>query len=64
MGDKNHVIFGRQFLVKRKFEMLRCPDATANSFVANVRAEVFAHFRAVPIERHSSMRNYLFHLSG
>jgi hypothetical protein len=34
---------------------VRC-DATATSFVAKVRSEVFAHFQAVAV-RHSSMRN-------
>jgi hypothetical protein len=29
--------------------MLRCRDATASSFVAKVRGEVFAHFHAVAV---------------
>jgi hypothetical protein len=37
--------------------MVRCRDATASSFVVNVRGEVFAHFHAVAVKRNSSMRN-------
>jgi hypothetical protein len=32
-------------------------DATVSSPVAKVRREVFAHFHAVAVRRHSSMRN-------
>jgi hypothetical protein len=41
---------------KRKYEMM-CHDATASSFVDKVRDEVFAHFHAVTIKRHSNMQN-------
>jgi hypothetical protein len=37
--------------------MVRCRDATASSFVAKVLGEVIAHFHAVAVNRHSSMRN-------
>jgi hypothetical protein len=33
-------------------------DATASFFVAKVRAEVFAYFHAVAVERHIRMRVY------
>jgi hypothetical protein len=49
---------------KRKCEKVRCRDATASSFSAQVREEVFAHFYTVAVNRHSSMRNCLFGLSG
>jgi hypothetical protein len=38
-------------------------DATASSFVAKVGGEVFTHFHAVVMKRHSSMWNWLFGLS-
>jgi hypothetical protein len=44
--------------------MVRCRVATASSFVAKVLAEVFAHFYAVAVKRHSSMGNCLFGLLG
>jgi hypothetical protein len=47
---------------KRKHETVRCRDATASSFVAKVRGEVFAHFQAVAVKPHSSMRKLLFDL--
>jgi hypothetical protein len=50
--------------VKRKREPVRCLVATANSFVPKVKGEVFAHFHAVAVKRHSSMRNWLFGLPG
>jgi hypothetical protein len=49
---------------KRKCEMVHCHDTTASYFFAKVRGEVFAHFHAVSINRHSSMQNSLFVLSG
>jgi hypothetical protein len=42
--------------LKRKCETVRC-HATASSFVAKVRGEVFADFHAVSIKRHSGMWN-------
>jgi hypothetical protein len=44
--------------------MVHCCDAATSSFVAKVRSEVFAHFHAVAIKRHSIMRNLLFGLPG
>jgi hypothetical protein len=44
--------------------MVCCCDATASSFVAKVRGEVFAYFHAVAVKCHSSMRNLLFGLPG
>jgi hypothetical protein len=59
------------FLVKKipwwkmKCDRVRCRDAVASSFVvAKVRSEVFSHFHAVVVIRHSSMRNRLFGLPG
>jgi hypothetical protein len=49
---------------KRKCKMSCYRDATASSFVAKVRCEVFANFHAVAVKRHSSMRNWLFDLPG
>jgi hypothetical protein len=37
--------------------MMRYHDAIASSFVAKVRGEVVAYFRAVAAKRHNSMRN-------
>jgi hypothetical protein len=48
---------------KRKFETVRCRDATASLFSTKVRGKVFAHFHAVTIKRHSSLQNWLFGLS-
>jgi hypothetical protein len=36
---------------------MRCRDAIASSFVVKVHGEVFAHFHAVVVKCHSSMRN-------
>jgi hypothetical protein len=47
---------------KKKCEKVRRHDATASSFVAKVRGEVFAHFHAVAVKLHNSMRNGLFGL--
>jgi hypothetical protein len=49
---------------KGKCESVRCRDATASSFVAKVRGEAFAHFHAVAVKRHNSVRNLLFVLRG
>jgi hypothetical protein len=62
--DGCHVGFGKEFPgEKRKCETVRC-DAAASSFVAKVRGEFFAHFHAVAVKSRSSMRNWLFILSG
>jgi hypothetical protein len=56
--DESHVVFGKKFTgEKRKCETVRCHFATASSFAAKVRDEVFAHFHAVAVKYHSSMRN-------
>jgi hypothetical protein len=58
VGDDSHVVFLKKNpWLKRKCETVRCRDATASSFVAKVRGEVFAHFHAVAVKRHNSMRN-------
>jgi hypothetical protein len=44
---------------KRKCETVLCLNAIVSSYVAKVRDEVFTHFHAVAIKRHSSMRNCL-----
>jgi hypothetical protein len=44
--------------------MVNCRDATASSFVAKVRGEVFAHFHAVAVKHHSSMQNLLLGQPG
>jgi hypothetical protein len=63
VGEGRHVSFGKKkSLVKKTCEVVRCRDATASSFVAKVRGEVFAHFHVFAIERHSSMRNWLLGL--
>jgi hypothetical protein len=63
--DDGQIDFGEHIpLWKRKCETVRCRDAAANSFVIKVRGEVFAHFHAVPVKRHSSVRNWLFGLPG
>jgi hypothetical protein len=41
---------------------VRCRDATASSFIAKIHDEFLAHFHAVAVKRHSSMRNWLFGL--
>jgi hypothetical protein len=43
---------------------VRCCDATTSSIFSKFPGEVFAHFHAVAIKRHSSMQNQLFGLSG
>jgi hypothetical protein len=41
---------------------VRCHDARANSFVTKIRGEVFSHFHAVTMKRHSSMWKWPFGL--
>jgi hypothetical protein len=43
--------------VKKGSEMVHCYDAAASSFVAKVRCDVFAHFKAVTVEHYSSLQN-------
>jgi hypothetical protein len=47
-GDDNHVVFDQQFLAE-KGSLRWCVVATACSFVAKVREEIFAHFYAVAV---------------
>jgi hypothetical protein len=62
--DHSHVIFGKKISWwKMKCETERCNVATARSFVAKVRCEVFAHFQAFQAFS-SSMQNWLFGLLG
>jgi hypothetical protein len=42
---------------KRKYETVRCCDATASPSVAKVRVEVFAHVHAIAVKRRSSVWN-------
>jgi hypothetical protein len=63
--DDSHVVFGEKIpWWKRKNETVHYRDATSCSFVAKVRGEVFAHFIAFIVKRHSSVRNWLFGLPG
>jgi hypothetical protein len=64
VGDDSHVPFGEIFLWKRKRETVGCRNATASSFVVQVRCKVFAYFQALAVKRHSSMRTWLFGLPG
>jgi hypothetical protein len=66
VGDGSHVVFSSKnsLMSKSKYETVHCRDATASSFIAEVRGEVFARFHAVALKRHSSMRNWLFGLLG
>jgi hypothetical protein len=65
MGDDSHVVFCKKIpWWKRTCQTVRCRDATASSFVAKVRGEVFAHFQAVAVKRLSIMQNWLFGLPG
>jgi hypothetical protein len=50
-------------LVKRMCETVRCRDATAGTFAPKARGEVFEHFQAVAVKRHSSMRTRRFALT-
>jgi hypothetical protein len=43
-------------LKKRNCEVVRFLDATASSFVATVRGEIFAYFHEVATKRHNSVR--------
>jgi hypothetical protein len=54
----------KNFGQKMKCETLHCCDATANSFVIKVLGEVFAHLHTVTIRRLSSVRAWLFALTG
>jgi hypothetical protein len=64
-GEGQSCCFWSQILWwKRQCEMVRCRDATARTFVAKVRGEVFVYFHAVTVKRHSSMWNWLLGLTG
>jgi hypothetical protein len=57
VGDDSHVGFGQKIPgCKVKCETVRCRDATASSFVAKVRDEVFAHLRSRRKIRRCSIR--------
>jgi hypothetical protein len=43
----SHIDFGKNSLVKRKCETVRCFDITDSSYVAKFRGEVFAQFHTV-----------------
>jgi hypothetical protein len=44
-GDDSQVVSGQKFPgEKRKYEMVRCCDETASSFVTEVWGAVFSHF--------------------
>jgi hypothetical protein len=51
------MFFGQKFPGEKGSEAVCCHDATANSFVAKVQGEVFAHFHAVNEKCLSSMQN-------
>jgi hypothetical protein len=56
--DRGDIVFGKKFPgEKRKCEILRCGDVSASSFVVKLWGQVFAHFHAVALKRHSNMRN-------
>jgi hypothetical protein len=58
MGDNGYIVFLlKNSLIKRKCLMECCHDATAHSLVAKVQGKVIAHFHAVSIKCHNSMRN-------
>jgi hypothetical protein len=63
VGNDKHCFWANIPWWKRKCEAVRCHDASA-SFVAKDRVEVFSHFHAVAVKRHSSMGNLLFGLPG
>jgi hypothetical protein len=44
--------------------MLHCRDATVSSLATEVQEEVLAYFHAVSVERHNSMRIWMFGLPG
>jgi hypothetical protein len=56
VGDDSHVVLGQKCPDEKSCETMRSPDATASSFVAKVRGEVFAHFHAVAVKRHSKSK--------
>jgi hypothetical protein len=61
VGERRSSCFWSRILRwERKCSTIRCRDATASIFIANVQGEVFAHFHIV-IKR-NSMRNWLFGL--
>jgi hypothetical protein len=62
VGDDSHVAFGKKIPCEKGSLTVRCHEATASSFVANVSGEVFAHFLAADVKCHSSMWNRLFDL--
>jgi hypothetical protein len=56
VGEDSHVVSGKKFPGEKGSVRLSC-DETASSFVTKVRGEVFTHFLAEAIKRHSSMLN-------
>jgi hypothetical protein len=55
VGDDSDVVLGKKF-PGEKGNVL-CHDATASSFFTKVWGNVFTHFHAIAVNRHSSMRN-------
>jgi hypothetical protein len=56
VGTTVMLFWGKNSLVKKKRQALRCREATGSSFVAKVRREVFSYFHAVAVKRHSSVQ--------
>jgi hypothetical protein len=57
-GGGGHVAFGQKILdEKSKCETVRYRGATASSFAAKVRGEVFALFHAVAVKHRSNISN-------
>jgi hypothetical protein len=63
-GQQSCSFWSKMLWQRRKCETVRCRDASAGSFFAKARGEVFPHFHAVAVKRHSSMRNCLFGVPG
>jgi hypothetical protein len=64
VGVDSHVVFGQKYPGEKGSMRLYCRDATASPFVTKFQGEVFIHFHAVAVKRHSSIRNWLFGLPG
>jgi hypothetical protein len=57
--DNSLVVFGQRFPGEKGSETVRLVMQQPLLFVVKVRSEVFSHFHAVAVKRHSSMRNCL-----
>jgi hypothetical protein len=55
VGDDSSFVFDKKFPGEKRSVEVHCCDTTASSFDAKVQGNIFAHFHAVTVKRHSTV---------